>query len=157
MTDPVEVRNERVETSAGAPPPSAPGGPPPGPGYAPGSSYTSEHRVTTRSTSLESGFRGRQTVWVCIAIVDLFLALDFIFFAAGANDTGFASLVYTIGGALAAPFRGIFNITTAPHGHPLQWADLLAILIYTLAAWIVNRLILIATTPSDRRGATIAS
>ena len=105
MTDPVEVRNERVETSAGAPPP---GGPPPGPGYAPASSYASEHRVTTRSTSLESGFRGRQTVWVCIAIVDLFLALDFIFFAAGANDTGFASLVYTIGGSVASS-------TSQPH------------------------------------------
>jgi len=151
MTDPIEVRQERVESTAGTPPP------PPAPGYPPASSYSGERVVTTRSTSLQSGFRGRQTVWVCIAIVDLFLALDFIFFAAGANNTGFASLVYTIGGALAAPFRGIFNITTAPHGHPLQWADVLAIVIYTLAAWIVNRVILIATTPSDRRGATVAS
>lgn len=144
MTDPVEVRNERVESGAV--------GPPPAPGYATGP-YAGDRVVATRSTVVPAGFRGRQLVWVSIAIVDLFLALDFIFFAAGANNVGFGSIVYTVGGALAMPFRGIFNITTAPQHHPLQWADILAIVIYTIAAWLVNRLILVATTPSNRTGA----
>ena len=148
MTDPVEVRHERVESTAGAPPPVA-GDPP--------AAYSSERVVTTSSVAVPAGFRGRQMVWISIAIVDLFLALDFIFFAAGAHNVGFGSIVYTVGGALAAPFRGIFNITTAPQGHPLQWADILALVIYTLAAWLVSRVILVGTTPSNRRGATASS
>ena len=145
MTDPVEVRNEQVDSAAGATPPPA-GSPP--------AAYSGERVVTSRSMAVPAGFRGSQMVWVSIAIVDLFLALDFIFFAAGANNVGFGSIVYTVGGALAAPFRGIFNITTAPQGHPLQWADILALVIYTLAAWLVTRLIVVATTPSNRRGVT---
>lgn len=147
MEEPVDVRRERVETTSSPPPP--PGGPPVVPAAATATSY-----VATRSTVAPAGFRARQTVWVLLIIVDLILALRFVFFAAGAHDTGFAHAMYAIGAALDAPFRGIFNTTLDPSGHPLQWADLLAIVIYSVAAWIVNKLILIASTPSAKSPAT---
>ncbi|MBV9099684.1 MAG: hypothetical protein JOZ46_13090 [Candidatus Dormibacteraeota bacterium] len=105
-----------------------------------------------RATVTPAGFRARQTVWVLLVITDLILALRFIFYAAGAHDTGFAHAMFVLGSALDAPFRGIFNVTEHTAGHPLQWADLLAIAIYSVAAWIVARLITIAATPPARSG-----
>lgn len=120
--------------AAGPPPPPVYGAPAP----------------VARTAVVPAGFRARQTVWVLLVITDLILALRFLFFALGAHDTGFAHAMYVLGAALDAPFRGIFNITTNPNGHPLQWADLLAIAIYSIAAWIVARLVTIAATPSAR-------
>ena len=144
MPEPVEYQNQYVESATGAPPPP-PGYPPVPPG---------ERAVVTRGVAAPAGFRARQSVWVAIAIVDIILALRFIFYLAGAHDVGFAHAVYVIGAALDAPFRGIFNTSIAPGDHPVQWADVLAVAIYSVAAWIVDRIILIASTPSPRRGAT---
>ncbi|MFN2582100.1 MAG: hypothetical protein ABR498_05100 [Candidatus Dormibacteria bacterium] len=125
--------------------------PPPPPGYLPVTAPV-QRAYTTNTVAAPRGFRGRQLVWVCLAIVDLILALDFLFLLAGANNVGFARAIYAIGAALAAPFRGIFAISTTPGHHPVVWTDLLAIVIYSIAAWIVDRLIVIVSTPSSRRG-----
>ena len=95
-------------------------------------------------------YRARSFVWLVLVVVDLLLALRFVFYAAAANDTGFAHVIYGVGAALDAPFRGIFSTTLTPNGHPLQWADILAIVIYTIAAWIVTRLMVIGASPPDR-------
>ena len=149
-TEPVEYRNEYVETAAGVPPPPA-AYPAAAPVVAP---VAGQRAYASSATAVPAGFRGRQLVWVAIAIVDIILALDFIFYIAGANDTGFAHAIYVMGGALAAPFRGIFATTLTPGNHPVIWTDLLAIVVYSIAAWIVDRIVLIASTPSSRRGVT---
>jgi hypothetical protein len=131
MSDPVEVRNEQAV--AGAPvaaPPAAPA-------------------VYQRSTIVPYGYKARQFVWTAVAVVDLFLILRFILVAAHAGDSGFTSIVYTVAGALAWPFQGVFGITHVS-GHPLQWVCLLAIAVYTAAAWIVARLLRIAAAPPAR-------
>jgi len=140
MQEPVGVHTERVETgSAAAPPPAA--------GYGP---YGGDRVVASRTAVVPVAYRARSVVWLFLAVVDIILALRFIFFAAGANDTGFAHAMYAIGGALDAPFRGIFNVTTATASHPLHWEDILAIVIYSIAAWIVTRVMVIGSTPPDR-------
>ncbi|MBV8529626.1 MAG: hypothetical protein JOZ75_15045 [Candidatus Dormibacteraeota bacterium] len=108
----------------------------------------SVRRGDSRTASPRS--RGRSLLWVALAIVNVILVLDFIFLLAGANDVGFGHIVYGVGSALNAPFRNLFNITVTRHGHPVQWADLIAIVIYTVAAVIIDRLIVIFTTPSSR-------
>ena len=147
MPEPVEYRNEYVESASGTPPPP--------PGYPP--APAGRRAVVTSATVTPAGFRARQTVWVIIAVVDVILALRFVFYAAGANDVGFAHVVYAIGAALDAPFRGIFSTSLTPGDHPLQWADVLAAGIYGIAALIVDRIILIASTPSSRHGMTAPS
>jgi hypothetical protein len=107
-----------------------------------------------RSTALPYGYRARQAVWLAVAVVDVFLALRFALLAADAGASGFTSFIYTVGVALSHPFRTVFG-TTISNGHPLQWAVLLAIVVYTFAAWVVSRLILIAASPSGR-GVTAA-
>jgi len=140
MTEPIEVRNEQVSTGS---PPAAPYTP------APGTPYAGTQRVATRSAGIPFGFRTRQFVWIAVVVVDLILALRFAFIAASANDVGFVAAMYRAGEALAYPFRGIFSATVSG-GHTFQWVNLVAIAIYTVAAWIVSRLVLIATVHGDR-------
>ncbi len=92
------------------------------------------------------GYRTIQLIWLIAGVVDIILALDFIFRAANANNTGFAHYIYRLGGWLAAPFNGIFN-NTATNGTVLRWGDVLAIAVYTVAAWIVTKLVRISATP----------
>lgn len=134
------------------PPPPSYRTPPPGPIPRPG-----EPRVTATTpsavTAPPAASRGRQLLWIALVIVDLFLALHFIFLLTGAGDVGFGHLVYVVGDALNAPFRGLFNVSLTHSGHPIQWADVVAVVIYTIVAWIVDRVIVIMTTPGPRRGA----
>ena len=144
--EPYEVRSQQV---ASPPPPPPPVYGASAPAVAPAQTAPA---TVSRTTVTPAGFRARQTIWVLLVIVDLILALRFIFYAAGAHDTGFAHAMFVLGAALDAPFRGIFNVTERSIGHPLQWADLLAIAIYSVAAWIVARLVTIAATPPARSG-----
>ncbi len=102
------------------------------------------------------GYRTIQLIWLIAAVVDLILALDFIFRAANANNTGFAHYIYRLGGWLAAPFNGIFN-NTSTNGTVLRWGDVLAIVIYTVAAWIITKLVRISATPRYRRQPGLSS
>jgi hypothetical protein len=167
MTQPGDYRDQYGQGASRFPPPP-PGNP--APGYPeqpnPGSGFPAQgspepsyqqQRYPSPDPGLRGdvrtagpGFRGRSLLWVALGIVNVILALDFIFFIAGANDVGFGHIVYSVGGALNAPFRDLFNISVTPRGHPVQWADLIAIVIYTVAAVIIDRLIVIFTTPSSR-------
>jgi len=129
MKEPVEMRQDRVAAPAGQAPIAT--------------------AVATRSAVIPYGYKARQMVWLAIAVVDIFLALRFVLLAAGAGLSGFTTIVDTVGGALAWPFQGVFGVTSAS-GHPLQWVDLLAIAVYTVAAWIVAKLVMIAAVPRDR-------
>lgn len=140
--DPVEVREERVATG-GAPGYAAPPGTvAPGTAPAAGASYY-------RSGVYPVGYRAVQLIWLIVGVVNAILALDFIFRAAGAHDTGFVSFIEGIGAALAAPFDGIFNNVVANGRYMLRWSDLVAIAIYSLIAWGVTKLVRIIAT-SDR-------
>jgi hypothetical protein len=140
MDEPVEVRDEQYvagHTVAGAGTPA--GGP-----VAGRSVYAS------RTAVVPVGYRARQIIWLFAGIVNAILALRFIFLAAGAGDSGFASFIYNAGAALAAPFRGIFGTSSAGNGRPLEWADLVAIVVYSLAAWIAAKIVMISSVREDR-------
>jgi hypothetical protein len=84
---------------------------------------------------------GVEIVWLIAGIVIVLLALDFIFHAAGANDVGFASFIFGVGKALASPFAGIFKTASAARGNLIVWADVLAMVIYGIAAAIVVKVV----------------
>jgi hypothetical protein len=159
--DPIEVREERVATGAAATPvagapvaaaPVAPAAVAPvaaAPAVATGGVYAS------RTGVYPVGYRSIQIVWLVIGIVNVILALDFVFNALGAHNTGFAHYIYRIGGLLATPFDGIFSTTRLLNGTSvLIWADLLAILVYSLVGWAITKIIRISATP--RTGVTRA-
>jgi hypothetical protein len=158
--DPFDHREERVTTGttpaatpAATPAPAtapgvAPAQPAAGP-YVPTPAPTTTTRTYASRTGTYSGSsRLAQFVWLVVGIVDVILALDFIFRVAGGANTGFAHYVYRIGGWLAAPFDGIFTNTAITNGRTLvRWADVLAVVIYSLAALAVVKLVQIVATP----------
>jgi hypothetical protein len=110
--------------------------------------------VRRSRTSVWSGRSpGVEVVWLIAGIVVAFLAIDFIFHAAGANDVGFAAFVFAVGKALASPFAGIFKTATAARGNLIVWADVLAMVIYVLAAAVIVKVV----TLISARSATTAN
>lgn len=87
-----------------------------------------------------------ELIGIAILVVDLFLALDFVFRAVAASRDGFVQVVDRVGDALASPFAGIFRDTHAV-GHTTFWAALIALVVYTLAALILLRIIRLLTSP----------
>jgi hypothetical protein len=114
--------------------------------YADPATGASTSRTTTRIWSGRSP--GVELVWLIAGIVIAFLALDFIFHAAGANDVGFAAFVFSVGKALAAPFAGIFKTTYAARGNLVVWADVLAMVIYALIAGVIAKVVTMAMARS---------
>jgi hypothetical protein len=105
--------------------------------------------VRRSSTNVWSGRSpGVEIVWLVAGIVIALLALDFIFHAAGANDVGFASFIFGVGKALAAPFAGIFKTAAAARGNLIVWADVLAMVIYGLAAAVVVKVVTLISARS---------
>ena len=108
-----------------------------------------------RSSTLSWSGRPLASRIVALAagIVFLFLAFDFIFHAAGAANVGFGAFIYGIGGALAAPFAGIFRTTLTAPGTLIVWADILAFAVYAIAAAIVLKVISMTTDERARKTA----
>ena len=106
--------------------------------------------ATTRVTRYPVGYRAINLIWLVVGAVDVVLFFDFLFRALNANDTGFADLIYGLGGFLAAPFDGIFNqvINNSVIG-VTRWADLMAIVIYTLVGGAIVTLVRMALAPRD--------
>ncbi|HUY96904.1 MAG TPA: hypothetical protein VMW47_04650 [Verrucomicrobiae bacterium] len=121
------------------------------PSTAPGFPIQSRERVRrTRTTALSPGWRWTEAVWLAIGIVDIVLAMDFVFKILAAANTGFVSFVAKLAGSIAAPFQGIFSEQTLTSGHVTHWADVVAIIVYTIAAYIVARLIMLIAGPRSR-------
>jgi hypothetical protein len=98
--------------------------------------------VRRSTTNMWSGKApGVEFVWLIAGIVIVFLGLDLIFHASGANDVGFASFVFSVGKALATPFAGIFKTATAARGNLIVWADVLAMVIYALLAAVIVKVV----------------
>lgn len=135
--DPMEVHEEHV--SAGGVATRAP---------ATGSVMpTGTGLVESRVEMYPAGYRAMQAVWLVIGIINTVLILDFVFRAFHANDVGFADFIYQVGYVLAAPFDGIFG-SSLDHGTlVVRWADLLAIVVYTLVGWALAKAIRISATP----------
>lgn len=92
-----------------------------------------------------------ELIWFGLALVDAFLALDFLFRALAAHDSGFIVFVTRVGNALANPFVGVLNRPGVPRvDHTTYWAALVAIVIYTIAAWMVIQLLRVVAAPAPR-------
>jgi hypothetical protein len=142
--DPVDYREERVTTGT----PSAPPVAEPAQPYVPAPAPVTTRTYASRTATYSGGTRAAQLVWLIVGIVDVILALDFIFRAAAGANRGFAHYVYRIGGWLASPFDGIFTNTAIVNGRAfIRWSDVLAVAIYTLAALAVAKLVQIVATP----------
>lgn len=111
-------------------------------------------QVYSRRAAVQPGYRPVQLVWLAVGVVDGVLAIDFIFKILAAHAVGFVGFINAVAGALSVPFSGVFSTATAT-GHVVRWADIIAIVVWTFAAWVVVRLITIASTPRMSTGRTV--
>jgi hypothetical protein len=82
-----------------------------------------------------------KVVWAVVGIVNVILLLDFVFRLIAARDDGFAHAVLSFGSTVAGPFDGIFASVGRIAGYAFRWSDLVAVLICTLAGFIVTRML----------------
>ena len=125
-----------------------------------GHDYRGVTSTTQTASDLVTGVATRRSstrAWwgrpLAARIDGLAAGIVFIFRAAGAADVGFGAFVYTIGGALAAPFAGIFKTASTTSGTVIVWADILAVVVYAIAAVIVAKVVSMSTDQRARRSA----
>jgi hypothetical protein len=91
-----------------------------------------------------------QLLWIAVGVLDAILVLDFVFRLIGARASGFSGAILGAGSYLASPYDGIFANVAASTPYTLTWSDAVALVLYTLAGWVVVRLIRISG-PRERR------
>lgn len=85
-------------------------------------------------------FRGTQIVWYILGIIEALLLIRFILRLLDANSSaGFTQFIYSISGALDAPFLAVLPANSIS-GSVLEWSTLLAMIVYWLIAWAIVKL-----------------
>lgn len=93
--------------------------------------------------------RAERLVWLITAVIDVLLAMRFLFKLLGASaQSAFTSLLYGVTTPLVGPFQGMFG-NSSQSGYVFEPASLVAIVIYTLIGWAIVALIRIS---QSRRG-----
>ncbi len=77
---------------------------------------------------------------IAIGVIDLVLAVNFVVVLAGAAATGFVVFLNDLAGAISVPFSGMFSTQISGVAHPLLWADVVAIVVWTVCAFIVIKI-----------------
>ena len=86
-------------------------------------------------------FKATQLVWLVLGILEALLALRFVLKLIAANPANpFAVFIYGITSLFVFPFAGL-TATPAAGGMVLEISTLIAMLVYGLIGWAVERLI----------------
>jgi hypothetical protein len=97
-----------------------------------------EHKV--HNTAKKSTFPFDQIIWYVTGVVQVLLAIRFIFKMLGANTVGFVEFAYSITDPLAVPFIGIFNVSTSGK-YIIEWSTIIAMIVYFLIAHGIVKLL----------------
>ena len=88
-------------------------------------------------------FKATQVVWLLLSIFEALLALRFVLKLIGANPASpFAVVLYGFTGLFLYPFAGLIG-TPAAGGMVMEISTLIAMLVYGLIAWAVERIIFV--------------
>lgn len=105
------------------------------------------------SASTKPLYRGTQIVWYILGLIEVLLAFRFVLKLLDANaGAGFTHFIYSATYVLAAPFLSVFR-TSQVAGSVLEWATLLAMLVYWMIALGIIKLFLMGKTVSTPEAA----
>ena len=101
-----------------------------------------------RTTQQEPGrdqrlftFKATQLIWLGLGLLEGLLALRIFLKLIGANAANpFAGLLYGLTDVFLAPFVGLTG-TPAAGGMVLEISSLIAMIVYALVAWVIERLV----------------
>jgi hypothetical protein len=126
------------------------------PGYAQSEETVSQGTGTDRVVSTKSSmapsaaaasqyntkkglFYSYTIIWYVLAFIEIVLAFRFVLKMLGANpESGFSNFVYGLSYPFAAPFLGIFSVSTAEGAETVsvfEWSTIIAALVYAIIAW----------------------
>ncbi len=92
--------------------------------------------------------RINQVVYFIFGIINALIAIRFVLLALGASQSSdFVRLMYGLTQPFVAPFLGIFGEPVIQNS-VIEWSSLVAILVYSLVAYGISRVLAIAFTPS---------
>ena len=121
-----------------------------------GSSERVEVRTTPASPDAQRMGRVKRVqgvIWFACAVVVTTILFRFGLLLLGANpDAGFASFVYTVSHPLVAPFLALFGQESIYGRSTLEFSDLVAVLLYVVAAAGLTRLVVLMMAPNDPTG-----
>lgn len=104
----------------------------------------SEVRSTQREPDPERRvftFKATQLVWLIFGVLEALIALRIGLKLIAANpDSPIAALVYSFTGLFLAPFAGL-TATPSAGGMVLEVSSVIAMLVYALIAWVLERVI----------------
>lgn len=91
----------------------------------------------------------RTIVYFILGVLEIILALRFIFRLLGANEgSGFVAFLYGLSHVFVAPFNGIFNDQTIGNVSVFEVSTLVAMVIYALIAWGIVSLARVVFAPN---------
>ncbi len=98
-------------------------------------------------------YRGTQTVWYILGVIEVLLAFRFVLKLLAANpQAGFSSFIYTVSYPFAAPFLKVFQPSKVESGI-FEWTTLLAMFVFFLIAWGIVKLFSMSKTVSTTEAA----
>ena len=108
-----------------------------------------EQRRVIRTEQIPGVIIAQRVIWFIVGVVNAFLITRFILLLLGANnDAGFVTFVYNITAPFVSPFVGIFGEPT--YGQfMIEWSSLLAIIVYSLIAWGLVKLITLSNPKQE--------
>lgn len=117
---------------------------------------TSEVRTSQRENDQEQrifSFKATQLIWLALGLVEALIAMRILLKLIGANpDSLFAVFIYGVSNFFLFPFEGLIG-TPASGGMVLELTSIIAMLVYALLFWAVERMVwVIFYRP---RGATV--
>lgn len=88
-----------------------------------------------KAQSTKPLYRGTQIVWYILGVIEILLAFRFVLKLLGANQgAGFTNLIYDVSHFFVSPFLYVFKVT-AVSGSVVEWATLLAMVVY----WVIAK------------------
>jgi uncharacterized protein YggT (Ycf19 family) len=103
---------------------------------------TSEHEQGSEQRF--ATFRVTQIIWLLLGLLEVLIGLRFVFKLIAVNGANpFAELIYNITKLFVAPFA---SLTSAPSagGMVLEISSLIAMIVYLLVAWGLERIVYVA-------------
>ncbi|NTV36352.1 MAG: YggT family protein, partial [Anaerolineaceae bacterium] len=104
-----------------------------------------------RTTQHEEGrgqrfatFKATQVIWLLVGLLEAALALRIIFKLIGVNaENNFASFLYATTGIFVKPFESLIGAPAAG-GMVLEISTFIAMIVYLLLAWALERIVYVA-------------
>jgi uncharacterized protein YggT (Ycf19 family) len=107
----------------------------------------SEVRTSQRDIGQEQrlfSFKATQWIWLVLGVVEVLIGLRIVLKLIAANpENPFAAFIYNVSSIFLAPFAGLVG-TPAAGNMVLELSSIIALLVYALLAWGIERIVWVA-------------